>query len=53
MGEQERIKILELAWDLVQYKKPTSGNTTEASIKEWHKLFNQAYKAITETALGK
>ena len=47
MGEQERIRILELAWELVRAKRPsTPGNTTEASIKVWHELFDQAYKAI-------
>ena len=54
MGEQERIRILELAWELVRAKRPsTPGNTTEASIKAWHKLFDQAYKAIMQTAMGK
>jgi hypothetical protein len=53
MEGQERIRILELAWELVQYKKPTANNTTEAAIEAWHKLFDKAYKAILNTALGK
>ena len=52
MEEQERIRILELAWELVELESPKrTGNITEASIKEWHKLFDQAYKAIMKTAL--
>ena len=53
MEGQERVRILELAWELVQYKKLTSGNTTKASIEAWHQLFDQAYKTILKTALGK
>lgn len=54
MGEQERIRILELAYEITELKSPRkTGNITEASIKEWHKLFDQAYKAILQTALGK
>ena len=53
MESQERVRILELAWGLVEYKKPTANNTTEASIEAWHKLFDKAYKAILKTVLGK
>lgn len=54
MDAQERIRILELAFQVVEPDAPhRSGNITEASIKEWHKLFDQAYRAILETALGK
>ncbi len=53
METQERIRILELAWELAEKKKPTSVNVGEATIKIWHKLFDQAYKAIMQTALGK
>lgn len=52
MEEQERIRILELAFQVVELKSPhRTGNLTEAAIKEWHKLFDQAYKAIMKTAL--
>ncbi len=52
MGEQERIRILELAFQMVELKSPhKTGNLTEASIAEWHKLFDKAYKAITKTAM--
>ena len=54
MDSQERIRILELAFQVVEGKSPhKTGNLTEAAIKEWHKLFDQAYKAILNTALGK
>ncbi|MFC2005820.1 hypothetical protein ACFLVG_02525 [Chloroflexota bacterium] len=54
MEEQERIKILELAWQIAENHCPTTRETTtEASITVWHKLFDQAYKAIFNTALGK
>ena len=54
MEVQERIRILELAYDLVETKSPKkTGMVGVASIKEWHKLFDQAYKAIIQTALGK
>jgi len=52
MEAQERVRILELAWELVKFKKPQEGHITDAAIKEWHKLFDQAYKAILNTALG-
>ncbi len=52
MEAAERIRILELAWELVQYEKPTAANTTKESIDAWHKLFDQAYKAVFKTALG-
>jgi hypothetical protein len=54
METQERIRILELAFQITELKSPhKTGNLNEASIKEWHKLFDQAYKAILQTALGK
>ncbi len=54
MEEQQYIKILELAWQVAENHRPKSNDTTtEESIKEWHKLFDQAYKTILNTALGK
>jgi len=52
MEEQERIRILELAYELVESKSPKKvGQTNEGSIKAWATLFDQAYKAIMKTAL--
>ena len=54
MGEEERIRILELAYELVEPKSPGKvGQTNEGTIKAWATLFDQAYKAIMKTALGK
>ena len=55
METAERIRILELAFQVVEPEAPhrRSGGITEASIKQWHKLFDQTYKAILNTALGK
>lgn len=50
MGEQERIRISELAYQLVT---STGIKVSEGAIKEWATLFDQAYKAIMKTALGK
>ena len=53
MEAAERVRILELAWELVKLERPErKGDITEASIEEWHKLFDQAYKAITKTVLA-
>lgn len=52
MEGQERTRILELAWELVEYARPPSGNVTKASIEKWHSLFDQAYKAILNTAIS-
>ena len=50
MEAQERIRILELAAELVKSRMPgLSGGANEASIEAWHKLFDQAYKAILKT----
>lgn len=49
MGEEERIRILELAYDLVT---PSGKKISEDAIKEWATLFDQAYKAIMKTALA-
>ncbi len=50
MEAQERIRILELAADLVKSKAPAlAGGASEASIEAWHKLFDQVYKAIAKT----
>jgi len=48
MEEEERIRILELAYELVT---PSGKKLSEGAIKEWAKLFDQAYKAIMTTAL--
>ena len=54
MGEQERIRILELAFDLVKSDRtPIARMVAEAGIREWAKLFDQTYKAIMKTALEK
>ena len=54
MGEEERIQILELAFEVVEYKIPDDTSIQgEVAIKEWAELFDQAYKAIMKTALGK
>ncbi len=50
MGEEERIRILELAYELLEVKTP---KLTAVEIETWAKLFDQAYKAIMKTALGK
>lgn len=50
MGEEERIRILELAYELVESQTPKSN---EGEIEEWAELFDQAYKAIMKTALDK
>ena len=52
MEEEERIRILELAFDLVEHRAPKHVQMQEEpAIKEWAKLFDQAYKAIMKTAL--
>jgi hypothetical protein len=53
MGEQERIRILELAWEMALFKRPTATSSTEARFEEWHKLFDKTYKAIMQTTLEK
>ncbi len=53
METQERIRILELAWELALIKKPSSGNSNEAALKAWHDRFDAAYKMIMKTALAK
>lgn len=50
MGEEERIHILELAYDLVNSEAP---KLTVGEIEKWAKLFDKAYKAIMTTALEK
>ncbi len=50
MGEEERIRILELAYELVT--STGAYKTTEGAIKEWAELFDTAYKAIMKTAMG-
>ena len=50
MEEQERIRILELAYELVESESPKNN---QGQIKEWALLFDQAYKAIMKTTLGK
>lgn len=50
MGEEERIRILELAYELLEVKTP---KLNVGEIKEWATLFDEAYKAIMKTALGK
>jgi len=53
METQERIRVLELAFQMVEQKSPhKTGNLSEVAITEWHKLFDKAYKAILQTALG-
>ena len=52
MEPPERIRILELAFDVAHHKLPTSANTTTESIDAWHKLFDHAHKAILKTVLG-
>ena len=51
MEEEERIRILELAYQLVT--SSTGYKSNEDQIKEWAQLFDQAYKAIMKTALEK
>lgn len=53
MEAQERVRILEFAWELVKDKKPQGNLITEASITAWHKLFDKAYTAILDTTLKK
>ncbi len=54
MEEEERIRILELAYELVEPKIPKSADSiTKVKIEAWATLFDQAYKAIMKTALGK
>ena len=53
METQERIRILELAWEIALPKKPVTGSMNEGAIKEWQKILDLAYTAIMETALGK
>ncbi len=50
METQERIRILELAWELALFKKPGSTHSNEAAFKAWHDLFDKTYKAIMKTA---
>ncbi|MEE8618861.1 MAG: hypothetical protein V3S84_01900 [Dehalococcoidales bacterium] len=53
MEEQERMYILELAWEVALFKKPDETRSNEAAFKAWHDLFDKTYKAVMQTALGK
>ena len=53
MGTEERVRIMELAWEWVRDRTITvTGDDMEAVIEEYAKRFDKAYKEIFKTVNG-
>ena len=49
MGEQERIRVIDLAWEWVKAAGLAKKPTPEATVNAMAEIFDRAYKAIVKT----